>query len=175
MAPVSPTDSPSFFYVSFLSCVAPLFIYSLWSRQRSKSDWLQAQGLRCEEWWMMFCILSVCSFFFLIPSSEYIVLTSHGHFVHQSTCFHQKLYICPPTFIYLVINRSPFLLRSHWGWTPLPPHPPHIPDLPPQSPALVMKHGSQHVPCLPLSLFIFTISQSLSLSLSSRSLMFVQT
>lgn len=40
-----------------------------------------------------------------------------------------------------------FQTRSHCDWISLPPH---IPHLPPQSPALVMKHGSQHVPCLPL-------------------------
>lgn len=61
-----------------------------------------------------------------------------------------QLYISPPPSHPKFNNCVPFQTRSHSDWTPLPPHSPHIPHLPPQSSALIMKHGSQHVPCLPL-------------------------
>lgn len=110
MAPVSPTDSPSFFYVSFLSCVAPLFIYSLWSRQRSKSDWLQAQGLRCEEWWRCFAYFQYVLFFF---NSFFRVHCSHQP---RSFCSSKHMFSSEalhlPSYFYLPSNQSQSILTK---------------------------------------------------------------
>lgn len=75
-------------------------------------------------------------------------------------CVHPQLYITSSPFQITLKSIPESHPRSHCDWNPLPPHPPHIPHLPPQSPALVMKHGSQHVPRLSLLSLPVSLAQT---------------